>query len=45
MEEFTENTQRPLFIEVPLGIFAGVSLEGEEIIARPGAGEMREGGF
>jgi bacterioferritin-associated ferredoxin len=27
--DFTDNTRRPLFLEVPLGVFAGVGEEGE----------------
>jgi NADPH-dependent 2,4-dienoyl-CoA reductase/sulfur reductase-like enzyme/Pyruvate/2-oxoacid:ferredoxin oxidoreductase delta subunit/bacterioferritin-associated ferredoxin len=30
LDQVTENTRRPLFVEVPLGAFAGISLEDEE---------------
>ncbi|GAP11063.1 thioredoxin reductase [Bellilinea caldifistulae] len=30
LDQVTENTRRPLFVEVPLGAFAGISMEDEE---------------
>jgi thioredoxin reductase/Fe-S-cluster-containing hydrogenase component 2/bacterioferritin-associated ferredoxin len=43
----TENTQRPLFIEVPLGVFAGVSTEERllEEVPATHATDVHEGGM
>ena len=43
----TENTQRPLFIEVPLGVFAGVSAEKRPVKEVPAthATDVHEGGM
>ncbi len=30
LDQVTENTRRPLFVEVPLGVFAGIPVEDEE---------------
>ncbi len=47
MSEVTENTQRPLFIEVPLGVFAGVSDEERPMERVPvtHATDVHEGGM
>ena len=46
VDQFVESTQRPLFIEVPLGVFAGVSTgerSEEETVVH--ATDMHEGGM
>ena len=47
MSAVTENTQRPLFIEVPLGVFAGVSDQDRPIERVPAthATDVHEGGM
>lgn len=47
LSEVTENVQRPLFIEVPLGVFAGVSAEErpEERLPATHATDAHEGGM
>jgi Fe-S-cluster-containing hydrogenase component 2/bacterioferritin-associated ferredoxin len=45
-DQFVESTQRPLFVEVPLGVFAGVSPgERPEEAAVVHATDMHEGGM
>jgi len=47
LSEVTENTQRPLFIEVPLGVFAGLSAEERPVEEMPAthATDVHEGGM
>lgn len=47
LSEVTENTQRPLFIEVPLGVFAGVSAAERPVEEMPAthATDVHEGGM
>jgi thioredoxin reductase/Fe-S-cluster-containing hydrogenase component 2/bacterioferritin-associated ferredoxin len=47
LEAVKENTQRPLFIEVPLGVFAGVSAEERPLEEVPAthATDVHEGGM
>lgn len=41
-EDIVEVTKRPLFVEVPLGVFAGVEQEGQAPVAQPGGNGSHE---